>query len=310
MGSFKTSPRVSFGVPVRNAESYLDRLLDSLLAQTFHDFEVVISDNASTDRTAEICGSYACRDARIRYFRNDVDLGQVENVNLVFNRSAGEFYRFIGADDWLEPNYLERCLAEFERYPNAIAISTDQDFIDDDGNQYFASYDGERVHSHLPHERFGRMLWFAMESYLYFDPIYSLIRRSALMSTNLCQFVPRTDGVLAAELSIVGPFRHVPGLLAHRRREHRPTQSDLQNVLRRYHPTRWQEFLPSSIKTSRSLAACVVSAQNMSLGQKVRAFRHVITYLGRSQYRALNKVCRDWLRDRLKAKKDLGPAKE
>ena len=68
--SANASPRLSIGLPVYNGERFLAQALECLLAQTFRDFELVISDNASTDRTSEICYAYVQRDPRVRYVRN------------------------------------------------------------------------------------------------------------------------------------------------------------------------------------------------------------------------------------------------
>ncbi|MGA9263256.1 MAG: glycosyltransferase family A protein, partial [Desulfobacterales bacterium] len=96
-------PRVSFAIPVRNGERFLGRALDSLLAQDFDDFEIVVCDNASTDKTIEVMRRYAERDPRVRCILNEEDIGQIENFNRVYELSRGEFFRWMGADDWLEP---------------------------------------------------------------------------------------------------------------------------------------------------------------------------------------------------------------
>src|SRR5688500_410636 len=82
-------PRVSIGIPVFNGERFLAETIDSILTQTFEDYEIIISDNASTDRTQEICLLYASRDQRIRYYRNESNLGGSENYNRVFRLSRG-----------------------------------------------------------------------------------------------------------------------------------------------------------------------------------------------------------------------------
>src|SRR5216117_733352 len=84
------TPRVSMAVPVYNGERYLGEALDSLLAQTYHDFELIICDNASTDGTGEIARSYASMDERVRYVRNERNLGLAGNVKRAFQLSSGE----------------------------------------------------------------------------------------------------------------------------------------------------------------------------------------------------------------------------
>src|SRR5436190_12174806 len=92
-------PIVSIGLPVFNGERYLRQALDSLLGQDFQDFELIISDNASTDRTAEICRAYVAKDRRIRYYRNESNIGSAPNYRRVFELARGEFFKWCSHDD-------------------------------------------------------------------------------------------------------------------------------------------------------------------------------------------------------------------
>ena len=122
-----TRPKLSFGLPVYNAEDTIGRAVESILAQTFTDLELVISDNASTDRTAEICCDWARQDARVRLFRNDLNIGLLPNFDRVFELAHGEYFRWIGSDDWLEPEYASACVPVLDSNPDAIAVSTYQE---------------------------------------------------------------------------------------------------------------------------------------------------------------------------------------
>ena len=104
------TPRVTIGLPVYNGEDFLESALDTLLAQTYTDFELVIADNASTDRTGEICRR-AARDARVRYHRNDENVGAMRNFNRVFELARGEYFMWAAHDDAHEPDYLRRCVS-------------------------------------------------------------------------------------------------------------------------------------------------------------------------------------------------------
>ena len=103
-------PKVSVGMPVYNGERYLEAALDSVLAQSFDDFEVVISDNASTDRTEEICKGYAHEDERIKYFRMRKNYGVNYNFNNVFRLSAGEYFKWASSDDVFEHDYFRKAV--------------------------------------------------------------------------------------------------------------------------------------------------------------------------------------------------------
>ncbi len=108
------TPKVSVGMPVYNGAETLPAALDSLLAQTYTDFEVLINDNASTDATEAICRAYAARDSRIRYERNSANLGAAGNFNRVFERARGAYFKWFACDDLLAPDYLAECVAALE----------------------------------------------------------------------------------------------------------------------------------------------------------------------------------------------------
>ena len=101
-----SKPRVSIGLPVRNGARYLGEAVDSLLRQTYTDFELIISDNASTDQTEAICRAYVARDPRVRYYRSSQDVGLANNYNYLFIRARGEYFKWAAADDVHEPDYL------------------------------------------------------------------------------------------------------------------------------------------------------------------------------------------------------------
>src|SRR5690348_16440326 len=96
-------PRVSIGLPVFNGENFIADAIASVLGQTLTYVELVIQDNASTDRTAEICADFAARDRRVRYFRNPTNLGLAPNYNLAFHNSRGHYFKWLAHDDYLEP---------------------------------------------------------------------------------------------------------------------------------------------------------------------------------------------------------------
>jgi len=210
-------PRVSIGMPIYNGEVSLPKALDALLAQTYEDFEIVICDNASTDRTEDICKEYVKKDRRVRYYRNLTNIGQIANFNRVFELSRGKYFRWVGCNDWWSPDYIKRCVEALDAHPSAIMTTCYQEHLAHDGTRYYEEYIGERVDASEPHKRFGRMLWFLGASRYYLDPIYSMICRDALLRTHLLRPILHTDRVLAAELSLIGPFCHVPECLASRK---------------------------------------------------------------------------------------------
>ncbi len=210
------SPELSVGIPVRNGAASLPRALDSVLAQRDVDLEVVISDNASTDDTEQVCRSYVARDCRVRYYRSEDDAGQIANFNRVATLSRGRYFRWLGSDDWLEPDYARRCLAVMETDPACVLVTTRQFFVGEDGGLTTASFE-PGPHGDDPVARMTEMLRLLNESHLLIDPIYSMLRRSALERSRLLLRELPCDQILAVELSLLGPFGHVPEELAFRR---------------------------------------------------------------------------------------------
>src|SRR5262245_51224042 len=130
------SPRLSIGLPVYNGERFLEPALDCLLAQTFEDFEIIIGDNASTDRTPEICESYKRRDLRVRYIRNERNLGAIANFNRVFQLSTAPLFKWAAHDDLYRESYLETCIRLLDENPDAILAHSNTAFIDDNGELF------------------------------------------------------------------------------------------------------------------------------------------------------------------------------
>lgn len=273
----KPAPIVSFGVPVRNGEKYLPRLFDSLLAQNFTDFEVVIGDNLSDDRTEEICREYARRDARIKYFKHPKNLGQSGNFNRVFELSQGKYFRWIGDDDWLEPEYTRKCVEFLESHEDFIAVTTEQDHVFDDGTVYYKEFKGERLDSPEAYVRFRRMVWFMTADYGFVDPIYTLYRREAMLKTHGMQLITAQDQVLASELSLVGRFGHIPECLSHRRR-HLYGVVSWDNLLKHYEPSHHNRINRHHTEAAAAMWS-FVKASSMPGWQKLLCMLPVIRYV-------------------------------
>lgn len=206
-------PRVSVGLPVFNGEKYLAEALDSLLSQTFTDFELVLSDNASTDGTEDICRAYALKDDRIRYYRNDVNLGAAQNFNRVVELSVGEYFRWAAHDDLCAPEYLERCVAVLDQDSSVILCHSCTSEIDERGT-IVRDYEAKpRLGSAKPDERFHECICVPHPQVI----IFGLIRASVLKQTRLIQPYSSSDRVLLGELALRGRFHEVPEHLFFRR---------------------------------------------------------------------------------------------
>ena len=120
----ESSPALSIGLAVRNGRNVIERCIESILSQDFTDLELVVCDNASDDGTIEMLDKYARADRRIRLSANQVNIGSHENMRRVLEASRGTFFRWISADDWLEPRCLSTCVRALESHPDAIGVTT------------------------------------------------------------------------------------------------------------------------------------------------------------------------------------------
>jgi len=221
--------RVSIGLPVYNGENYLEQALDSILAQTYSDFELIISDNASTDRTAQICQSYAAKDSRIRYSRNPQNLGGVPNYNRTFELSSGEYFKWAAHDDVLAPEFLRQCVGVLDERPDVVLVHPKIKIIDEQG-KVVSDYGVKlRTASPRPHVRFHDLIWVRH----WCQQIYGVIRRNALKRTRLHGSYASSDRVLLIELALLGPFHEVPEYLQFWRR-HSEQGSKLVHDLHAY----------------------------------------------------------------------------
>src|SRR5215211_6520851 len=128
-------PTVSVGLPVHNGGCYIEAAIESILAQTFGEWELIIADDASTDRTAEICRIYASYESRIRFYSNGSRLGLSRNHNRVFELASGGYFHWMGADDAHHRCFLERCVAALEANPGYALAHTQVRVIDCSGSE-------------------------------------------------------------------------------------------------------------------------------------------------------------------------------
>lgn len=207
------APKVTIGMPVYNGQMYLAETIDSVLAQTFTDFELVICDNASTDATGEICRKYAATDHRIRYFRNETNIGSVLNHRRTLELARGKYFRWGSANDLCRPALLERCVATLDSNPGVAVAFGLTTIIDDDGRDV-SEYDR---HLHLvdpkPADRFIRYV----KEVGYINQFAGLVRTDAMRRARPLGDYIASDIVLLAELTLQGEFFEIQEPLFKRR---------------------------------------------------------------------------------------------
>lgn len=205
--------RVGIGMPVYNGERYLEETLRATLAQTYDDFHLVIADNASTDRTGDICRDHAVSDRRIIYVRNPVNLGAAKNYGRCFELTECEYFRWANADDLPEPTLVEKCVTVLDQNPDAVLAYGKTKIIDEHGT-LIEDYDDKL---NLPQDRAADRFLACMERIGLNNLMYGLIRRAPLSHTGLLGNYVAADINLIAELTLYGKFYEIPEYLFSRR---------------------------------------------------------------------------------------------
>lgn len=213
-------PKLSIGIPVYNGQEFLPDLLDSLLAQSFRDFEILICDNASSDRTPQICRDYERRDSRIRYVRNERNLGAVANFNRVFELSTAPLFKWAAHDDLHHEAYLSTCVRLLEENPDVVLAHTGTAFIDENGallpfeqetGSFVEPQTGRRYWPDAPSigdtpVAVGRF-WQVLTRARWGTHMFGIVRREALQQTALLPNFAGSDRAMLAELALLGRFR-------------------------------------------------------------------------------------------------------
>jgi glycosyltransferase involved in cell wall biosynthesis len=210
-------PRITIGMPVYNGALYLKQAIESVLSQSFADFELVISDNASTDATSEICKEYVGRDSRIVYSCNSKNLGAAENFNRVARMARGDFFAWANHDDLWATTYFERCIVALEKDPDAVLAYTRSAIIDESGDVTDPLFFDLNLTGSAPQDRLRRFYeimrlfdarqnWGTLEPEGLWIPVYGLIRTRVLQHTRLIGPYISSDTVLLEELAMLGRF--------------------------------------------------------------------------------------------------------
>ena len=214
-------PTLTIGLPVYNGAEYLSQSLDALLAQTYKDFELVISDNASSDETAEICGDYAERDERIRYVRQPVNIGAAPNHNFLVGEARGRYFKWASHDDLYAPELLEKCVGVLESRPDVVLAHCWDALIDEDGKVLQAHPYALDTANPSPSARLRSLLYTPGG-----NDFYGVIRTDVLRRIGPHGTYYNADRTIVSSLCLQGPFVQVPEVLYWRREhEHRASRA-------------------------------------------------------------------------------------
>jgi glycosyltransferase involved in cell wall biosynthesis len=286
------TPRLSVGLAVYNGEEFLAQSIESLLSQRYEDFELIISDNASTDGTAAICHAFERSDPRVRYFHQPQNIGATPNHNFVVRQAAGELFKWASDDDLYASDLVSRCVAALDEHPEAVLANSWTAMIDGTGMVTEAvPYPLSTADPHAP-ERFRAILYGGKGA----DHYGSVIRLEALRTTPLYGSYHWAERTLFAELALLGPFCIIPDWLHFRRdhpgsayRECRTVRSRCVNL----DPRRANPWLHPAIRLYAEFGLGYVSAVRrapISASDRWECYRHLAHWVANGALPAARRV--------------------
>jgi len=266
--------KVSIGVPVYNGERYLKAALDAIADQTFTDFEVIISDNASTDNTAKIARLFVERDERFRYVRNPENIGAARNFNRTFELASGEYFKWCAADDLITPDYLEKCVAVLDENPSVALCHTKVKVLDDEGKVVGEHWiELAYTASPSPSRRFGEFIRFSPTCF----QVFGLFRTDVLRQTPLITSHIGSDKTLIAEICLRGQIAFIPEyLFFSRQHKGRSVKLEREKLAAWFDPRMKRSRAPSWRKWWENFR--VVQRTPLPLGERLKSYGYVMLW--------------------------------
>ena len=265
-------PLISVGVPAYNSAATLGSTIEGLLAQSFGDFELIVSDNASTDGTRDVVEEYKLRDSRIRYERHPVNIGANANYSHVVRCARGQFFKWSSSSDWCAPTFLARCLDELLLHGDAVlAAPRTRLFQGNPSRSEDYPFDIE-ILDDTPHARLERLY----RTLRLNNAMNGLIRMSALQRTRLVDPYLSADVVLMIHLALLGKFRLLSERLFYRRMEaaFATALQDPEAVLKHHYPQPSARTLLQGSKQHMGRVRAALSTP-MPIDEKLRSLVYV-----------------------------------
>jgi glycosyltransferase involved in cell wall biosynthesis len=215
-------PLVTIGMPAYNGGRYLAKALDSLLAQDYRSWELVISDDCSTDDTEAVARAYSSRDPRIRYVRQPSNLGEMANFNFALGQAKGPYFMWAADHDLWQPTFLSRCVAALEAKPEAVLAYPQSLLVDEEGAVIEEMDDQVDLEQTSALARYKHLIW----NLSICNMIYGVARRDAMVAAGGYRDVLAPDRLVLARLALQGTIVRAGGFLYLRRRNRPPETLD------------------------------------------------------------------------------------
>jgi glycosyltransferase involved in cell wall biosynthesis len=231
-----TEPLVSIGIPTYNREAKLTRAVESALAQTHRNLELVISDNASDDETEAVCRAFCERDPRVRYLRSPFNRGPSANFNTLFGEMRGDYLMLLSDDDWLEESYVATCLAELNRRPEHVLVCGIAHYVRD------GAVAGEGVDMQLEDDSPGRRVLSYLSEVDENGVFYGLMPGAVLRRAAPLRNAFGNDWLLAAAIATQGKVATTRATAINR--ELGGTSADFAKLAKTLELPAWQARIP------------------------------------------------------------------
>jgi glycosyltransferase involved in cell wall biosynthesis len=291
------TPLVSVGMPTYNAQGSIAAAVECLLAQDCEDFELIISDNASTDGTWDVVQDLAAKDPRIVLLRQTINVGANGNYSAVARHARGRYFKWASSNDWCAPSFLSRCVERLERDPRVVLVAPRTRLFDgslDNGTDYDADV---AFTDPDPVCRFSQVY-----SKLRLNNVLNgVVRKQVLDRTNLIEHYRGADVVLVAHLALMGTVELLDEHLFGRSMSIESATAMLSDEgIRRHHdPTdSWRALFPSLYYVAGSARS--VMSSPLAAGDRMRALStvaHLLRWRSHSLRLELEDA-RDWLLNR------------
>ena len=283
-------PLVTIGLPVYNGENYVAEAVHSILAQSYPHFELIISDNASTDNTEAICRALAKQDARIQYHRAAENRGAAWNYNRAVELASGKYFRWLAHDDALAPSTLEKSVAVLEERPEVVLCFTWTQDVDHEGKPI--GIKRSNVNSAAP-EADKRFFGLSRVHPAHnCEEVFGLIRMAVLRNTKMIDNYTDSDRTLLAALGLVGPFYEIPEpLFLHRIHQASSVvvNPDAQERMSWFDPRfRGRLVFPKWRQLYELFVVIAQSPQPLSV--KLKCYRHMLNWIKRGRRKLSNEL--------------------
>jgi glycosyltransferase involved in cell wall biosynthesis len=277
-----TAPRLSVGLPVYNGSTYVAESIEALLGQTFEDFELIISDNASTDDTGEICRSYEKLDSRIRYYRQPRNVGLAPNHNFCVEQARADLFKWAAGDDLYARDLLETCVAALDEYPQVVLAHSFTAMIDGDGKVFQTNAYPLATSAPRAPDRFRSLL-----NDTGGDDDGGVMRKAVLLRTAMKESYHHADRTIITEVGLHGPFYQVPAWLYFRRdhperaeRSHPGVRARCANMdPRRADP--WRNPVPRLLAEYIWAYHRMIRRSPLTPTERLECYRHLAEWAGR-----------------------------